>query len=91
MWAVVSSLMLAGFVLIAIAWIIQLIYIARGDRTIQPLFIGVYILGVIVLVTSDIIAGVIDVAYAELVTIAASVLTLIVLLVVKPKEYSLRR
>ncbi len=82
----VSSLMLVGFGLIALAWIIQLVYIARGDRSIQPLFIGVYVVGVVVLVASDVIAGVIDVAYAELVTIVASMLTLIALLVVKPKR-----
>ncbi len=78
--------MLVGFGLIALAWVIQLVSIARGDRTIQPLFIGVYVVGVVILVASDVIAGVVDVAYAELVTIVASVLTLITLLVVKPKR-----
>ncbi len=78
--------MLAGFGLIALAWVIQLVYIARGDKSIQPLFIGVYIVGVVVLAASDVVAGVVDIAYAELVTIAASVLTLIALLAVKPKR-----
>ncbi len=78
--------MLSGFGLIALAWVIQLVYIARGDRSIQPLFIGVYVVGVVVLAASDGVAGVVDIAYAELVTIAASVLTLIALLVVKPKR-----
>ncbi len=78
--------MLVGFALIAIAWLIQFIYITRSNRTVQPLFVGVYILGVVVLVASDVVAGVIDIAYAELVTIAASVLTLIALLVLKPKR-----
>ncbi len=67
------------------AWAIQLIYILRGNRTMQPLFIGVYVLGVIVLVASDIVAGAIDIAYAELVTIIASLLTLVALLIVKAR------
>ncbi len=77
--------MLAGFGLIALGWILQLSYIARGTRTIQPLFISVYIIGVVVLVASDLATGAIDIAYAELVTIGASVLTLVALLITKSK------
>jgi hypothetical protein len=84
--AVISPLMLAGFGLIALAWVIQLVYIAHGNKSVQPLFIGVYIVGVVILVASDVIAGVVDVAYAELVTIIASLLALVVLLVAKPKR-----
>ncbi len=43
---VIDSLMFLGFGLIALAWIIQLVYIIRGDRNVQPLFIGVYIVAV---------------------------------------------
>ncbi len=82
----VSSLMLAGFGLIALGWVIQLIYIIRGNRSVQPLFIGVYILGVVALAASDVIAGAVDIAYAEVVTIGASVLTLVALLATKQKE-----
>lgn len=82
----VSSLMLAGFGLIALAWIIQLAYIVRGNRNVQPPFIGVYIVGVIVLAASDVMGGAVDIAYAELVTIIASLLTLVALLVTKPKR-----
>lgn len=81
----VSSLMLAGFGLIALAWIVQFVYIVRGSRNVQPLFIGVYILGVIILTASDVMDGVVDIAYAELVTIIASLLTLVALFVSKPK------
>jgi hypothetical protein len=77
--------MLVGFGLIALAWIIQLAYIVRGNRSVQPLFIGVYIVGVIVLAASDVIEGVVEIAYAELVTIIASLLTLVMILVTKPK------
>lgn len=83
---VVSSLMLVGFGLIALAWIIQLVYIVRGNRNVQPSFISVYILGVIILAASDVMGGVVDIAYAELVTIIASLLTLVALLIVKPKR-----
>jgi len=83
---VVSSLMLAGFGLIALAWIIQLFYITRGNRSVQPLFIGVYIVGVIILAASDVMGGDVNIAYAELVTIIASLLTLVALLVTKPKK-----
>ncbi len=75
--------MLVGFGLIAVAWVIQLVYIIRGNRTVQPLFIGVYIVGVVVLAASDVVVGAVDIAYAELVTIIASLLTLVALLVVK--------
>ena len=80
-----SSLILTGFGLIALAWVIQLVYIAHGNRSVQPLFIGVYIIGAIILAVSDVIEGVVDIAYAELVTIIASLLTLVALLVAKPK------
>ena len=85
MLSVVSSLMLVGFGLIALAWIIQLVYIVRGNREVQSLFIGVYIVGVIVLAASDVIGGAVDIAYAELVTIIVSLLTLVAILVTKPK------
>jgi hypothetical protein len=77
--------MLVGFGLIALAWIVQLFYIVRGNREVQPLFIGVYIVGVIVLAASDVIGGAVDIAYAELVTIIVSLLTLVAILVTKPK------
>ncbi len=78
--------MLAGFGIIALAWIVQLAYILRGIRTIQPLFIGLYILGVVVLAASDVVAGAVDIAYAELATIIASLVTLVALLIVKVRE-----
>jgi hypothetical protein len=78
--------MLAGFGLIAVAWIIQLFYITRGNRSVQPLFIGVYVAGVIILAASDVMGGDVNIAYAELVTIIASLLTLVALLVTKPKK-----
>jgi hypothetical protein len=78
--------MLTGFGLIALAWIIQLFYITRGNRSVQPLFIGVYIVGVIILSASDVIGGDVNIAYAELVTVITSLLTLMALLVTKPKK-----
>jgi len=53
----VGSLMLAGFCLIALAWIVQLAYIVRGNRSVQPIFIGVYVAGVIVLAASDVMGA----------------------------------
>ncbi|MGA9079168.1 MAG: hypothetical protein WB581_02900 [Halobacteriota archaeon] len=82
----VSSLMLVGFGLIAVGWIIQLVYIVRGNRNVQPLFIGVYIVGVIILTASDVMGGAVDIAYAELVTIIASLLALVALVATKPKR-----
>lgn len=78
--------MLTGFGLIALAWIIQLLYITRGNRNVQPLFIGVYIVGVIILSVEDVMGGFAESAYAELVTVIASLLTLLVLLVTNPKK-----
>jgi hypothetical protein len=78
--------MLVGFGLIALAWIIQLIYIVRGNRNVQPLFIGVYVVGVIILAASDVIGGAVDIANAELVTIIASLVVLVALVATKPKR-----
>jgi hypothetical protein len=78
--------MLAGFGLIALAWIIQLVYIVRGNRNVQPLFIGVYIVGVIILAASDVMGGAVDIAYAELVTIIASLLVLMAFVAIQPKR-----
>ena len=78
--------MLAGFSLIALAWVTQLLYILRGNRNVQPLFIGVYIVGVIILSAEDVMGGFVESAYAELVTVIASLLTLLVLLVTKPQK-----
>jgi hypothetical protein len=78
--------MLAGFGLIALAWIIQLVYIVRGNRNVQPLFIGVYIVGVIILAASDVMGGAVDIAYAELVTIIASLLVLVAFVATQPKR-----
>jgi hypothetical protein len=78
--------MLAGFGLIALAWIIQLVYIVRGNRNVQPLFIGVYIVGVIILAASDVMGGAVDIAYAELVTIIASLLVLMAFVATQPKR-----
>ena len=78
--------MLAGLGLIALAWIIQLLYILRGNRNVQPLFIGVYIVGVIILSVEDVMGGFLENAYAELVTVIASLLTLLVLVATKPQK-----
>jgi hypothetical protein len=78
--------MLAGYGLIALAWIIQLLYVTRGNRSVQPLFIGIYIIGVIILSADDVMGGFVESAYAELVTVIASLLTLVALLVTKPKK-----
>jgi hypothetical protein len=78
--------MFAGFGLIAAAWIIQLACIIRGDRSVQPLFIGVYIVGVVILAASDVMAGAVDIAYAECVTIIASLLALLAVFVTKGQK-----
>jgi len=78
--------MLAGFGLITLAWILQLLYIIRGNRNVQPLFIGAYIVGVIILSVEDVPGGFVGSAYAELVTVIASLLTLLVLLVTNRKN-----
>ncbi|HYA32757.1 MAG TPA: hypothetical protein VEG65_01990, partial [Candidatus Bathyarchaeia archaeon] len=55
----------------------------RGNRSVQPIFIGVYVAGVIVLAASDVMGGGLDIAYAELITIIASLLALVGLLVTR--------
>lgn len=47
------NLAFSGLVLIAAAWIIQLIFSIKGKREIQPLFIVCYMMGVACMVISD--------------------------------------
>jgi hypothetical protein len=82
----VGSLMLAGFCLIGLAWIIQLAYIVRGNRNVQPTFIGVYVAGVIILAASDVMGGAFDIAYAELIAIIASLLALAGLMITETRK-----
>lgn len=35
-----------GLLIVIASWLIQLFYLFKGDKKIQPLFVGVYIVGV---------------------------------------------
>lgn len=47
------SIATIGLLLIALAWIIQLVFSFKGDNSIQPLFILCYMAGVVAMVVAD--------------------------------------
>jgi hypothetical protein len=46
-----------GLVLIIIGWLVQLYYLFRGRKEVQPLFVGVYLVGVALLVYAALATG----------------------------------
>lgn len=60
-----------GLVSIAVAWVIQLIFSCKGNKSIQPAFIIVYMAGVLALVISDYMQTNI-LSYFELLTLIAA-------------------
>jgi hypothetical protein len=65
------SLSFAGLVIIAAAWLVQLVFSWNGNRTIHPIFIVFYMLGVLALIISDYI-GTKALSYFELLTLVAA-------------------
>lgn len=60
-----------GLVLIAVAWIIQLAFSWKGSKNINPLFIIVYMAGVLLLVIADYMQTSV-LSYFELLTLIAA-------------------
>ncbi len=77
------ELVYAGLGLIALAWIIQLYYILRGNREIQPVFVGIYMVAVVLLVVGDILGNLILLSVFELSTLVAAGLVLVKLVIGK--------
>ena len=71
-----------GLVLIAVAWIIQLVLSWKGNRTIRPVFIICYMIGVLALVTADYLQTNV-LSYFEALTFIAAGILLVRILVVK--------
>lgn len=69
----------AGLVLIAVAWIIQLIFSFKGDNRIKPAFIICYMIGVLALVIADYLETNI-LSYFEALTFIAAGIVLIKIL-----------
>ena len=62
-----------GLILITVAWIVQLAFSWKGNKSINPLFIIIYMAGVLLLVIADYIQTSV-LSYFELLTfIAASI------------------
>ena len=72
-----------GLILIVIAWLIQLYFVLRGNKKIQPLFIIVYIIGVSLLVYDGFVASGIAGAKFDLASLIASAVVLIAVLAKK--------
>ncbi len=73
----------SGLILIAIAWLVQLCFVLKGNKKIQPLFIIIYIVGVFLLAYNGFAAGGIAGAKFELASLIASVIVLIAVLAKK--------
>lgn len=69
-----------GLILIALAWLVQLYFLFKGNREIQPAFIVLYMIGVLGLVVNNTAASGIAGAKFELFTLIASGIALIKLL-----------
>ena len=72
-----------GLILITIAWLIQLYFVLKGNKKIQPLFIIVYIIGVFLLAYDGFVVSGIAGAKFELASLIASAIVLIALLAKK--------
>ena len=76
------SLATSGLLLIALAWIIQLVFTFKGDNAIQPAFIICYMLGVLGMIVSDYIETNV-LSYFEALTFIAAGIVLARILVAK--------
>ena len=72
-----------GLILIAIAWLIQLCFVLKGNKKIQPLFIIIYIIGVSLLAYNGFVASGIAGAKFELASLIVSAVVLIAVLAKK--------
>jgi len=64
-----------GLIIIAIAWLIQLFYVFKNKKEIQPAFVVLYMIGVLVLMTGIYLVSK-TISYYELSTVIASALVL---------------
>lgn len=78
------NLSFIGLVLIAIAWLIQLVFSWKGNRVIHPVFIVFYMIGVLALVAAD-YAATKTLSYFELLTFISAGLLLWRIVAVKKK------
>jgi len=51
------ALIVIGLALIVIGWLVQLYYLFKGKKEIQPAFLGLYMIGVALLIYTDYSAG----------------------------------
>ncbi|MFH1847073.1 MAG: hypothetical protein ABH869_05915 [Candidatus Omnitrophota bacterium] len=64
-----------GLILVAVAWIVQLAFSWKGNKSINPLFIIVYMAGVVMLVIADYMQTSL-LSYFELLTLIAACIVL---------------
>ncbi len=77
------DIFLIGLGLIIIGWLVQLYHLFKGTKEIQPLFLGLYIIGVGLLIYSDAASGITTAAIFEAGTLLGAVLVLAKLLMSK--------
>ncbi|NQT33000.1 MAG: hypothetical protein HQ594_04940 [Candidatus Omnitrophica bacterium] len=78
------SLATIGLLLIAVAWIIQLVMSWKGNKAVRPAFIICYMIGVAAMVTADYLQTNV-LSYFEFLTFLAAGILLIRILTAKDK------
>jgi hypothetical protein len=68
-----------GLCIISLGWLIQLFFISRGKSSISPIFVGVYIAGVVLLIVDSFNSGLTSLALANLASLFLAVAVLLVL------------
>jgi uncharacterized membrane protein (DUF373 family) len=71
------SYSLIGLGIIVVAWLVQFFLISKKSKKINPYFVGLYALGVAVLVYDGFSSGLKNLAIANLVSLVVSVLVLV--------------
>jgi len=71
------SYSLIGLGIIVVAWLVQFFLINKKSKKINPYFVGLYALGVAVLVYDGFSSGLKNLAIANLVSLVVSVLVLV--------------
>jgi hypothetical protein len=78
------SLSIIGLILIVIGWLIQASYMFKGQKTIKPLFVIAYMIGVLLLIIDGFMSNLISLAIFNLISMIVAGLVLILLL--KPSK-----
>lgn len=69
-----------GLGVIILAWMFQFVKIAFGSKNIQPAFVGIYAVGVLLLVVDGFMSGLNEIASFNLASLVVALLTFMLIL-----------